>query len=452
MKSLPTEEEHYHDLKVQDDSLDEPEITCEVPKIKNHKPRPSHLRNSPNVNNECHNSSESDSLIVCNPDLAASFRSIKADKLKLSPGHYLQKVFLNSVAQKFRSQSLPNCFDKKKLKSSLTGVLDEAIETSAPLVETTLESVRPTTVNLEIKESSDVWFKTWPERNNDKVPNHKGENHSNIETNCQDTISNKERNLSTSGENYENQERVNSESELSCSLLACNNVNRPCAELGVKLRKCDHIESGYPQSEINRPTKGEKELYEPKKNLFSNTHTVGIPNSKSIPLDDLLDNFPLAYSPVTKQLLLIQSHPKDNSKNYIGLDPDRPIDKRSLAGLNSVLCDVDSGAKVLNLEETDSDKFGGGKGLSNTHGTTESDLAHSTSILHRVSTDVSSFSSTVSSLSDNSPSTNEDSALGSLLDHGDTCSLVSVGGSSAFSEDSVGAKPKKKGLTGFFSK
>lgn len=443
MKSLPTEEEHYDDLTVQDDSLDEQDITFEVPKIKNNKP--SRMRVSPNVNNECHNSSESDSLIVCNPELAASFRSIKADKLKLSPGHYLQKVFLNSVAQKFRSQSLPNCFDKKKLnKSSLTGVLDEAIETSAPLVETTLESV---TVNLEINESSDVWFKTWPERNNDKVPNRKDENLSSIETNCQDTTLNKEKHLCSSGENYGNQERVNS--ELSCSLLACNDVNRlPSAKLGVKLKESDHIESCFPQSEINRTIKGEKELYKPQKNLFSNTHALGIPNSKSIPLDDLLDNFPLAYSPVTKQLLLIKSHPKENSKNHN--DPDG--DKSSLVGFNSVLCDVDCGAKVLNLEETVSDKCGGGKGLSNAQGTTESDLSHSTSILHRVSTDVSSFSSTVSSLSDNSPSTNEDSALGSLLDHGDTCSLVSVGGSSAFSEDSVGAKPKKKGLTGFFSK
>lgn len=444
MKSLPTEEEHYNDSSVQDDSLDEPEVTFEVPKFKNHH-KPSHVRVSPNVNNECHNSSESDSLIVCNPDLAASFRSIKAEKLKLSPGHYLQKVFLNSVAQKFRSQSLPNCFDKKKLnKSTLTGVLDEAIETSAPLVETTLESV---TVNLEINESTDVWFKTWPERNIDKVPNRKDENHSSIETNCQDSTPNKERNLCSSGENFENHERVSS-GELSCSLLACNNVNRPCAKLEVKLGKCDHIEPCLSECEKNKTIEGERELHEPKKNLFSNTHAVGIPNSKSIPLDDLLDNFPLAYSPVTKQLLLIQSHPKENLNNYNNPD----TDKRSLIGLNSVLCDVDCGAKILNLEETVSDKCGGGKGLPNTHGTTESDLAHSTSILHRVSTDVSSFSSTVSSLSDISPSTNEDSALGSLLDHGDTCSLVSVGGSSAFSEDSVGAKPKKKGLTGFFSK
>lgn len=118
----------------------------------------------------------------------------------------------------------------------------------------------------------------------------------------------------------------------------------------------------------------------------------------AIPIDNLLDNLPIAYSPITKQIHLINNgEPCDNVVNQI-------VDK----------CDIQC---------------------------SDSDPA-----LHPVSTEVISFSSTVSSLSDNSPSTNGDSALGSLFDTGDNCSLLSLGNCSIVSDDSGTCKPKRLSL------
>lgn len=123
-----------------------------------------------------------------------------------------------------------------------------------------------------------------------------------------------------------------------------------------------------------------------------NCHTN--PNTP-VPLDNALHSLPLAYSPVTKQIHLI--------------------------------CQND-------LKSVKSDS-----------------KCNGVSLLNRVGTEVSSFSSTVSSLSDISPSTNGDSTLG-IFDNGDNCSLISIGNCSSLSEDSNGTKPKRKGISAFFSR
>lgn len=115
-----------------------------------------------------------------------------------------------------------------------------------------------------------------------------------------------------------------------------------------------------------------------------------------VPLDNALHSLPLAYSPVTKQIHLI--------------------------------CHSD-----LKSEKSES-------------------KCNGVPLLNRVGTEVSSFSSTVSSLSDTSPSTNGDSTFGSLFDNGDNCSLISIGNCSSLSEDSDGSKPKRKGISAFFSR
>lgn len=125
----------------------------------------------------------------------------------------------------------------------------------------------------------------------------------------------------------------------------------------------------------------------------------------AIPIDNLLENLPIAYSPITKQIHLISS--VDNCDNV----KRTPVDK-----LDEIKC---------------SDSF---------------------QTLPRINTEVSSFSSTVSSLSDVSPSTNGDSAVGSLFDNGDNCSLLSIGNCSIVSDDSGGSKPKRKGISSFFSR
>lgn len=131
-----------------------------------------------------------------------------------------------------------------------------------------------------------------------------------------------------------------------------------------------------------------------------------IKRNTAIPLDNLLDNLPIAYSPITKQIHLINSG--DSFDNVVN----RTITVEE--------CDV----KCLDSDPT----------------------------IQRINTEVSSFSSTVSSLSDVSPSTNGDSALGSLFDNGDSCSLLSLGNCSIVSDDSGACKSKRKGISGFFSR
>lgn len=127
--------------------------------------------------------------------------------------------------------------------------------------------------------------------------------------------------------------------------------------------------------------------------------------NKAIPIDNLLDNLPIAYSPITKQIHLISNPDFCDTASRTN-----PLDN----------CDV-------KCSEIDS-------------------------AVHRVNTEVSSFSSTVSSLSDVSPSTNGDSAVGSLFDAGDNSSLLSLGNCSIVSDDSGTYRDKRKGLTGFFSR
>ncbi|XP_054279659.1 TBC1 domain family member 14-like [Macrosteles quadrilineatus] len=168
------------------------------------------------------------------------------------------------------------------------------------------------------------------------------------------------------------------------------------------------------------------------------------PTLKTVRLDELLDKFPLAYSPLTKQLLLIKPDTQALS-HYSSFHTE----------VNEVsnYTNIKEGEKeILNLEgkETDIEAPRVLKEFTGNSKGTECDLI--TQNLHRVNTEASSFSSTVSSLSDISPSTIEDSASGSLLDHGDSCSLVSISGCSAFSDDSLGADSKKKSLGGFLSR
>lgn len=132
---------------------------------------------------------------------------------------------------------------------------------------------------------------------------------------------------------------------------------------------------------------------------------IVVKKNGAIPIDNLLENLPIAYSPITKQIHLISSI--DNCDNV----KRTPVDK-----LDEIKC---------------SDSF---------------------QTLPRVNTEVSSFSSTVSSLSDVSPSINGDSAVGSLFDNGDNCSLLSIGNCSIVSDDSGGSKPKRKGISSFFSR
>lgn len=393
MKTLFTEQEFISTEEKEDSNPDE---TLNSVKF-------GEKRNRSGVNNsECQNSSESDNLIICNGEQADNVHTSKTEKHKLSPGIYLQKVLFNSVTQKFRSQSLPNCLEKKKYHKSVSSdKIEDVQEISIPLVH-----------DGDIKETStDGWFKTWPERTADKILVRNGNEL--IEENILNNAGTEETDCSISTD-YKISSTIqnSSEDKINTSTESLSQINNSVC---------------IAQSERGKDFRKVK------------CHNGGA-KGNSIPLEELLDNIPLAYSPVTKQLLLISTNKGSNYKN---------------GNLNSSHSDVisvtskNTGEIVSNLEESASEKPVSGRGWSFNHKGLECD---GSSNLHSANTEVSSFSSTVSSLSDNSPSTNEDSALGSLLDHGDTCSLVSLGSCSAFSEDSIGEKTRKKSLAGFFSK
>lgn len=392
-----------------------------------------------NLEYEVYNSSESDSLIICSPELAARFQSPSTEKHKPNPGHYLHKVLLNSVSQKFKSQSLPNCFEKKKFqKKAVTDTIDELHETSIPLVESNGVDLGLSLSRTEANESTtNQWFKTWPERVTDKVI-------------------------------LRNPDDINDDNESITLTKVSISETRPTSlvlkrnEPGISYSEQElepHPKSASPDDRSDQrsdklSTKESQSTYaSSSKENISNVTSVNVidrkektisnrvrEDYKTVPLEDLLTNISLAYSPVTKQLHLIQT---DSDKN-----PIRPISNNK-----STVEHPCAFSKSLNLEENAYDKVNSDKERLSFNSSSGIECERHSNNFHRVNTEVSSFSSTVSSLSDNSPSTtNEDSALGSLLDHGDTCSLVSVGACSAFSEDSIGSKPKKKSLTGFFSK
>lgn len=387
------------------------------------------------INNEIHNSSESDNLIICSPELAARFQSPSSDKHKLNPGHYLQKVFLNSVAQKIKSQSLPNCFEKKKFqKKAATDIIDELHETSVPLVESTgIDPGLSSSCTEENESTTNQWFKTWPERGTDKVVLRNPDDP--IDAKDSITLAKVSNNITRPTSlilkrNESNHFSSEQELELQPNSISADRSDQRLCKLPTKESPLLYASS----SKANTSHVSSVNLSDQQKNTISNRVRE---NSKTVPLEDLLTNISLAYSPVTKQLHLI----KTDSTNPI-LSNNRPA--------KELTCTF---SESLNLEENTYDKVNSEKERTSFNSSSGTECDQPSNTFHRVNTEVSSFSSTVSSLSDNSPSTtNEDSALGSLLDHGDTCSLVSVGACSAFSEDSIGSKPKKKSLTGFFSK
>lgn len=412
MKTISPETE-YHGIETEEES------SPGSPTQESNRLKPKELllnqgENKFNSVSESRSYNESESLIICNSDLASSFQVVKTEKNKLNPGHYLHKVFLNGVAQKFKSQSLPSCLEKKKYQlNGGGGIVSENVrlceESDEPVVRKS-SCDQNGYAKVESKEASnnDSRFKTWPERGIDKVQNRKSE------ASCEINSSSCQTPLQKSDDN-----------------LNCSNV---------KNQNTKHTDKAlHLNGDIKEENNEHHTLLNVSSSSSSSSKSVKNNCSKPVPLNEVLNKFPLAYSPVTRQLHIITESDKSKECNITG-------EEESDASFLTCLLDNN------NLEDTSSvgDKTAcRGWTIVDKSLDTSSDF---TSTLQRVSTEVSSFSSTVSSLSDNSPSTNEDSALGSLLDHGDTCSLVSASGCSVLSEESNGAKPKKKSFSGFFSR
>lgn len=370
--------------------------------------------------------------LICDSNLSQALQSRKCDK-KISPGHYLQKVFFNyNAAQKLgSSQSLPSCVvnnnfsgDKSKSKDDAKSNQLDDVNCSENVSEqfiagkiTSLDVCGTVDTKL-IGSSNDSWFKTWPERGIG-VDKKQGNPFNDCPTDLSDTH----------------------------SALVVKGCNRTSLEVNP-----DKTELGSPQQQ--------KYI-----DLATSKPCVG---NSPVHLKHILETLPLGYSPLTKQLHIIDRKSKSHDdeflndcsiKEKVNFDPPNNSSsdfmngtklKRDICKLHDASkkhlhdCDIGTTLPILNSNISDKDNCLGGN-------------------LTRVATDASccSYSSTVSSLSDVSPSTNEDSALGSLLglDHGDSCSVASIGECSILSEDNTGAassspgpKQKKKSFSGFFSR
>nr|CAD7452382.1 unnamed protein product [Timema tahoe] len=393
-------------------------------------------------------------LICCNTDLANSFQNLKERTGEMGhTGHYLQKV-LNSVTGNSRSKSLPSCLDSKK----------QPFLTNNPIPDESQDEVISQCEDDGVNQVPSEWFKTWPERGTDKFTN---------------GLQSKEMSQSINASCHaDNDDCVcdNSDVENHLSRL-CNGDNSHMSKLCHPHQTHSSENSVSNNSDLvlfhlpdcNKPSKNcDNESVPPCKCNFASSNKCDIinPHNNPIPLTELLQNIPIAYSPITRQLHII------NNQNRL----QEQYDKREHYSLKDTELKSDTGVNhncvPVHLERIEEERFdklnlrqtedGELVGLSNSEDNVSYESPRST--LQRVGTytnslsrtEASSFSSIVSSLSDTTPSNSGDGATGNLLDP-DSLSTTNSGHDSLGSGDNacfeeMGAKPKRRGITGFFSR
>nr|CAD7198904.1 unnamed protein product [Timema douglasi] len=389
-------------------------------------------------------------LICCNTDLANSFQNLKERTGEMGhTGHYLQKV-LNSVTGNSRSKSLPSCLDSKK----------QPFLTNNPIPDESQEVISQCEDD-GVNQVPSEWFKTWPERGNDKFTN---------------GLQSKELSQSINASCHaDNDDCVCDNSDIENRL--CNGDNSHMSKLCHPHQTHSSENSVSNNSDLvlfhlpdcNKPSKNcDNESVPPCKCNFSSSNKCDIinPHKNPIPLTELLQNIPIAYSPVTRQLHIINNQnllqEQYNKHEHYSL---KDTELKSDAGVNHNGVPVhlerieEERSDKLNLRQTEDGEI---VGLSNSEDNVSYESPRST--LQRVGTytnslsrtDASSFSSIVSSLSDTTPSNSGDGATGNLLDP-DSLSTTNSGHDSIGSGDNacfeeMGAKPKRRGITGFFSR
>ncbi|RZF49182.1 hypothetical protein LSTR_LSTR008468 [Laodelphax striatellus] len=350
------------------------------------------------------NSKETENLIICNADLATSLHSSARSRSTITPGLYLQKVFLNNISEKLKSQSLPTCVqDKSYAELNHSDDCQEELLKCGNSFDNDFHIID----NGELNGTSESWFKTWPERGNDKCLIRPKSDQTCQIRNVTDRLGNSR---------LEEHNKKNKSCDTTTDSCCHGNDSNAGDSHGSNTLKINGISTAdtsniCENSPISKPS------------LQESSTTKLESFNKPVHLNKVLESVPFGYSPITKQLHIIKKPPESNTENKQQI-------KSNFKNLEN-----SNDTTAINLDETSRNS--------------NSESNH----LSRVATEASSFSSTVSSLSDISPSTNDDSALGSLLGlENDNCSLASIGECSVLSEESTGAKPKKKSLTGFFSR
>jgi hypothetical protein len=372
------------------------------------------------------------------------------------PGHYFQKA-LNTFTQKTRSQSLPSCLESKKLPCAPNDDNNkEVLDPKQPD-----ENIDVDVITLKVNNivSNETWFRTWPERGIDKFPSP----HNNISC-CTAECAEFNREGSSLGCEDESSGKDNpyvqgntptNVSDSVCKIVS--NTNRSCHSLSrdrtIKLDTCalktNPVQSSSPwKSDLLLDC--DIEDYNLSVQHSSSTKPIytfesgGISAGKApIPLRELLQNIPIAYCPITRQLHII-------NPTHVGLQQQQQQSEKCgdlkkeahQNGLQQQLeCIEEEGIgdvckSVVRCVEDDCLSFESPRITLQRFGTSSF-----------TRTDASSFSSTVSSLSDASPSTNDDPDDQTQKMHG--CPSES---GECYCEEMNGAKANRKGISGFFSR
>ncbi|GLG94232.1 Ecotropic viral integration site 5 ortholog [Gryllus bimaculatus] len=384
---------------------------------------------------------------TCDSELNNNIRMWKEKRNTMGhPGHNFFKP-LGTVSENSRSQSLPSCLENEKQHELLEEKLqkEEFINSQENVI-------------CDLKDDGSVcnqaWFKTWPERGCDKIINEcmgKTQTSANTSSNpCHANVPlmNPQCSLS-SNKSLNVNEQNNPPLAISTAHVVngCSNYSHVSSLIHNHLTSdCDNAE----QSVGKLPDLMQNEV------------------KCSIPLSELLQNMPLAYSPLTRQLHIINQNYIPNSQKFSQNDCKDENDGTHMAGIQAV---KKNGMKPLeNIVEEQLAAF-------NFHQKQDSDpsyinvcddsVSHESprSTLQRIGaydtslsrTDASSFSSIVSSLSESSPSTNDDILQGNVVDS-DVINCPTVNPGLCSKEDCVtrfedtGAKPKRRGISSFFSR
>lgn len=378
-----------------------------------------------------------------NRELLNSFQILRTKAIVMGhPSHYFQKA-LNTFTQK-RSQSLPSCLESKKVSCARRD--DNSKEALGPKQPGENKDVDVSTLKVNSVVSNETWFRTWPERGNDKLctpdTDITGCNAESGRVNEEeDAVGFKEECSGKDFQNFRDSTPASISDNVSRSV---SSTHQSCHGLPPDKAYTLKINQNIPQQSSSAWKSDLSSKCGPEDCIVSVQHSCSTkpantmdssPGKTAIPLRELLQNIPIAYSPVTRQLHIISASDVQQSEKC-GNVPQNGL-KQQLECIEEegvadrcksvVRCGED---ECLSFESPCStlQRFGTGS-LS--------------------CTDASSFSSVVSSLSDTSPSlTNDDPDDCASPVHG---SSPSEPGNCQY-EDVLGVKAKRKGLSGFFSR
>jgi hypothetical protein len=320
---------------------------------------------------------------------------------------------------------------------------DNSKEGSGPKQAEESKDVDVITLKVESVVSNETWFRTWPERGNDKLG---ATNISGCSAECgqfnkeEDAVGFREECSGKDFQNFQDSTQGSVNDNVSRNVSSTHQCSHSLSPDKTYALKINQTISQQPSSVWKSDSSSKCDTEDCRMSVQHSSSTKpsytldssgASPGKTPIPLTELLQNIPIAYSPVTRQLHIIS--PSEKSGNLKKEVPQNGV-KQQLEcieeeGVGDVCKSVVRGGEdeCLSFESPCStlQRFGTGS-LS--------------------CTDASSFSSIVSSLSDTSPSlTNDDPDDPASAVHG---SSPSESGNCCYEQ----VKSKRKGLSGFFSR